>query len=364
MASRPGTSFWRRLRGFGPAMALVAAIEVVRAGLGVGLAVFAVAVLVRLLPGDGTVGFHLIAPMGATAVLVFATPNSPLAQPWSAVVGNTTSALVAVLVLHWVPPPFANGLAVAAALAAMLALRALHPPGAAIALLVVLEHEAARPVTPMFALLPVAAISLSLVLLAVLWNAATGRRYPFRQPSEAAPPAAGTRTAALPPEALLALLERFNQSQNLGAADLARMLAEAEAEARAHLFATTPCGAVMTQNPRTVPPGIRLADLPARFAAKGDKSLPVTDPGGRYLGVLSQGTVLAAMAGPRGEAEDAETLMARPAPVSADTPLALLLGRLADGTVPLVPVTEGARLVGVVTRSDILAVLLPAVPEA
>ncbi|MDP3960760.1 MAG: HPP family protein [Pseudorhodobacter sp.] len=137
MASLPGTSFWRRLHGFGPAMALVAASEVVRAGLGGGLAVFAVAVLVRLLPGDGTVGFHLIAPMGATAVLVFATPNSPLAQPWSAVVGNTTSALVAVLVLHWVPPPFANGLAVAAALAVMLALRALHPPGAAIALLVV-----------------------------------------------------------------------------------------------------------------------------------------------------------------------------------------------------------------------------------
>ena len=40
----------------------------------------------------------LIAPMGASAVLLFAVPASPLARPWSVVGGNTVSALVGVIV--------------------------------------------------------------------------------------------------------------------------------------------------------------------------------------------------------------------------------------------------------------------------
>ena len=43
-------------------------------------------------------GLYMIAPLGASAVLLFAAPNSPLAQPWSAVVGNSVSAAVAVAV--------------------------------------------------------------------------------------------------------------------------------------------------------------------------------------------------------------------------------------------------------------------------
>ena len=45
----------------------------------------------------------LIAPFGASAVLVYAVPNSPLAQPWSVVMGNTLSALVALAVITAFP---------------------------------------------------------------------------------------------------------------------------------------------------------------------------------------------------------------------------------------------------------------------
>ena len=37
-----------------------------------------------------------IAPMGASAVLLFAAPASPLAQPWSIMAGNLVSALIGV----------------------------------------------------------------------------------------------------------------------------------------------------------------------------------------------------------------------------------------------------------------------------
>ena len=41
-----------------------------------------------------------IAPMGASAVLLFAVPASPLAQPWSIVGGNVMAALVGVACVH------------------------------------------------------------------------------------------------------------------------------------------------------------------------------------------------------------------------------------------------------------------------
>ncbi|PWJ88222.1 HPP family protein [Mesorhizobium loti] len=59
--------------------------------------------------------------MGASAVLLFAVPASPLAQPWSIIGGNTISALVGVIVTQFVHEPvLATGIAVALAIAAHL----------------------------------------------------------------------------------------------------------------------------------------------------------------------------------------------------------------------------------------------------
>ena len=46
----------------------------------------------------GEVNLWFIAPMGASAVLLFGVPSSPLAQPWSIVGGNVLSALIGVTV--------------------------------------------------------------------------------------------------------------------------------------------------------------------------------------------------------------------------------------------------------------------------
>jgi CBS-domain-containing membrane protein len=121
-------------RGFAPAMGGPKAVDVARAGIGAGVALLMAGLAMR---GMG-LGW-LIAPFGASAVLVYAVPNSPLAQPWSVVMGNTLSALVALGVLIALPQPEAAvPLAVGLAIAAMLAARALHPPGGAVALLVAL----------------------------------------------------------------------------------------------------------------------------------------------------------------------------------------------------------------------------------
>src|SRR4051812_41843899 len=77
----------------------------------------------------------IVAPMGASAVLLFAVPASPLAQPWPIIGGNTISAFMGVLAAHFIPDPIiAIGVGVSLAIAAMSLTRSLHPPGGAAAL--------------------------------------------------------------------------------------------------------------------------------------------------------------------------------------------------------------------------------------
>src|SRR5690606_20237739 len=113
--------------------------ERLRAVVGALLGILFAAGVSQWLAGTPVVGAWLLAPLGASAVLVFAAPASPLAQPWSVVGGNTVSALVGVLCASWLPEVVpAAALAVALAIAVMFALRCLHPPGGAMALSAVL----------------------------------------------------------------------------------------------------------------------------------------------------------------------------------------------------------------------------------
>ena len=47
----------------------------------------------------------LVAPTGASTVLLFAAPQSPLARPWCCIGGNTVSALVGVTCAGWIGDP-------------------------------------------------------------------------------------------------------------------------------------------------------------------------------------------------------------------------------------------------------------------
>ena len=216
--------------------------EPLRAALGAGLALLACGGLVSLGGASGShAGLFLIAPLGATAFLLFAVPNSPLAQPWSAVVGNTVSAFVAVTVVLLDPPQaIAAGLAVFWAITGMAALRAMHPPGGAVALATVLSAPVVHEMGYRFVLAPVLLDTVVLVGAAMLFNRLTGRRYPFRQP--AVPATRPDLRLGLSPEDLADLLRRANQSANIGVEDFGRLLAAAEAEAATRLGAARPPG--------------------------------------------------------------------------------------------------------------------------
>lgn len=131
----------------------------------------------------------LIASMGASAVLVFAVPASPMAQPWPVVGGNVVSALIGVVVAHVIPDPMIGAaVAVAIAIAAMSVLGCLHPPGGGTAIIPVL---AGPGIGWLFPLAPVALNAVLLVAAAWLFHRLSRHAaYPHRAETVASGPLA------------------------------------------------------------------------------------------------------------------------------------------------------------------------------
>ncbi len=104
--------------------------------LGAGLAI-------ALLASLKQIGFfpYLIAPLGASATLVWMVPNSPLARGRAVIGGSLISAVIGLGVLTILSPtPWAIGLAVALAIFAMVLLDVLHAPAGALPLVIGISH--------------------------------------------------------------------------------------------------------------------------------------------------------------------------------------------------------------------------------
>ena len=113
----------------------------------------------------GVVSGHpfLIAPFGASCVLLFAVPKSPLAQPANVIGGHRLAAAVTLVLRVWLPPDWwAVGIAVGLVIGLMVAFRVTHPPAGATPVVVMLTDPG-----PMFLLFPI--FSGCLVLIAIAW---------------------------------------------------------------------------------------------------------------------------------------------------------------------------------------------------
>ncbi|WP_299361105.1 HPP family protein [uncultured Paracoccus sp.] len=341
---------FRALRGLAPAMPWPDGADALRSALGVTVGVlFAVAAgsVSGLAP-------ELIAPLGASAVLVFVMPNSPLAQPWSVIVGSMMAVLAGQLAIMIAPLPWSAALAVALAVLLMVWARALHPPGGAVALLSATEAAAGQPLA---LLIPLAVLQVAVVVGGMLWARLTGRVYPLRTAGEVD----AVQRLGLQARELEHLLVRFRQGANLGAADLARLVAAATDEVAKHRFQAMTCGDIMSAPAITAAPADRLPQLISRFRTNAITSLPVVDSQGRPLGVIQPGEIITALTSasidPK-RATAADLMRADIAKVPAELPVGVLLHALADDGPQLIGVMEGPRMAGVITRSNVVALLL------
>ncbi|MBM1173443.1 HPP family protein [Microvirga arabica] len=113
----------------------------------------------------------VMAPFGATCVLAFALPDSPLSQPRSIVGGHLIATTVGLAVGNLLGvSPWTMALAVGLAIALMLITRTTHAPAGADPLLVML----AMP-DWWFLLTPVLSGALTLVAVAYAYHRITGR---------------------------------------------------------------------------------------------------------------------------------------------------------------------------------------------
>lgn len=274
---------WRAwLRSFLPAPIAVDGKERWRAVVGAAVGILFTALISRWALGSVVHGAWLVAPLGASAVLVFAAPASPLAQPWAVVGGNTISAIVGVLCSLWIADAaVAGAVAVAVAITLMFLLRCLHPPGGAMALLAVLVHANQGN----FACGPAVFNSLLLVAAGVAYNTATGRRYPHMQ--IAARPAVEGAGARFKSADLDAVLARYNQVLDVSRDDLEALLQAAELEAYRRRIGEIRCQDVMSRNLITVEFGSSLQEAWHLMREHGIKALPVIDRSRRIVGIVT-----------------------------------------------------------------------------
>lgn len=224
----------------------------------------------------------LVAPLGASAVLVYAVPSSPLAQPWSVVGGNTISALAGLIICNLVPNPvLAAALAVGLAIGAMFTARCLHPPGGAMALLVVMSHTTAFE----FAVFPALTNSLLLAGFGVLYNNLTRKPYPHPQLAVAAQPSGLMR---ITPGDFAEALSHHNEVMDIDVDDLNLLLRTSEMIAYKRMAGGLTCGAIMTAKPVTAQFGTGLREAWLMMKQNDIKALPVVDRAGRILGLLSE----------------------------------------------------------------------------
>jgi CBS domain-containing membrane protein len=142
-------------------------------------------ILAVLIVSHGVLGSQgtalVVTSMGASAVLLFAAPHSPLSQPWPVLGGHMLSSAVGITCALLINDTLtAAAVAVALSIAVMYYLRCLHPPGGAAALAVVMGGDAVHTLGYAYLVTPLLLNVLILLSVAMLFNAPfLHRRYPL-----------------------------------------------------------------------------------------------------------------------------------------------------------------------------------------
>ena len=347
-----------------------------RALLGAGFGILVTAFVSRWLADAAAPVTWLIAPIGASALLVFAVPASPMAQPWAVLGGNTLSALAGITCALLIGDSvWAASVGIGLAIALMFTFRCVHPPGGATALLAVLLHATHYR----FALFPVLTNSLLLVVCGVLYNNLTGRPYPHAQRGPGTAPADSARFSTAD---LDAALVHYNQLLDVSRDDLEQLLHYAELASYQRNLGELRCADLMLRDPPAVQFGTSLSDAWKLMRQQHLKVLPVIDRTRRIVGIVAAADFLrhADLDELGGLGERLRALVQRSGSTHSDKPEVVgqimtrnvqvaSLQRHAIDLVPLfstgghqhIPVIDTEkRLVGLITQSDLVRALYKA----
>jgi CBS domain-containing membrane protein len=235
----------------------------------------------------------LLASMGASAVILFVVYSSPLAQPWSFLGGHMLSGLVGVLVAFYVQDPaLASALAVSLSVLAMLTGRCLHPPGAATALVPVLN--ATHAATPDFAFLlaPLGLNVVSMLFFTLIINRIVLRRpYPASIHLSVA-----ERDSRLVPDTLNGIspadieqaTKDFKQFIDVGVDDLSQIFTRLQLLHFEKQQGSISCGEIMQTSIPTAEYATEVESAWIMMHEQNLKVLPVLDKARRVIGIVTR----------------------------------------------------------------------------
>ena len=313
--------------------------------------------LCGVLAGTGAAHPLLVAPMGASAVLLFAVPASPLAQPWSILGGNVLSALVGIAVVLAVPnTTVAAGLGVGLAIAIMSLARCLHPPGGAVALSAVLGGAAGSAHPFMFALYPVGLNSLLLILAGLAFHRMSGHTYPHRvkltESTHGTQDSAPLSRSGVMPKDIDAALEGFGDTLDINRDDLLRIFELAGLNAAERQVEQLSCNDIMSRDVITIAATAPVEEAHRLLRARHLRALPVENVSGQLVGVITWPDL-------DKQGAFASEIMAPADTAHVSAPAAELLAPLANGHGhEVMIVDDNMQLQGIVTQTDIIASLI------
>lgn len=349
------------------------------------VAILLLALVSSYFAGTGSVLF-MIASMGASAVLLFATPHSPLAQPWSFAGGHLIAAVVGVTCFRYIPNSFvAAAVAVAAVILLMHSLRCLHPPGGATALMPILGGAEIQQLGYQFVLAPVGLNVLLLLALAlVINNLLPGRRYPTPhyeggRVAGPQPPGWPLGRLGMAPDDLIKAIREMNTYIDVSEEDLEEIYARAELHAHRRRMGDILCRDIMTRDVATAEFGDELETVWELMRARKLKGLPVVDRARRVVGIVTIIDFLkradTRAGGPlldrivrfirrtpglsSDKPEVVGQIMTAPAvTVSETTHIISLIPMFAEHGIHHVPVVDAdGKLAGMITQSDLMEAL-------
>jgi len=237
----------------------------------------------------------LVASMGASAIILFFIPNSPLAQPWPFVGGQLISATIGVFcALNITEPLTAQASAVGGSILVMLLLRCLHPPGAATSLTPVMMPLASiQTLGYSFVLIPVA-INVFVMLLLTLFINRWVLKINYPSPLPIKKKQRQRHTLSAPSHKIGFSEQDLNQALkesdifvDMTHAQLSHLLLKVETNAFKRIKGSLLCADIMIHDVITVEYGTEVEHAWELMRTHHLKALPVIDRAQRVIGMIT-----------------------------------------------------------------------------
>ena len=305
-----------------------------------------------------------IAPMGASSVLLFAVPASPLAQPWNMVVGNTIAGIIGVTCAMYIPNlTEAFSVAVALAIFLMMTTDSLHPPSGAVAITAVLGGESVHQLGYYFIFYPVLLNSVLLLVVAIIFNRLLGKQYPqVAQLNTRSKDPTPTQKVTIQPQDIQEVLEHQTELLDISEYDLQKIILEAQEKANARAVSQYLCQDIMTKDVICLQEQEDIQTALEKFKHVNLMSLPVINVKYQLVGTLALYEVVEwfkRAAEPRASWEHlVKQIMDRKVvTVQPTQPIQDLVPYFVERSFNYIPVVENQKLVGIISRADMIAVM-------